>query len=319
MRLEKLCQLAIRTAVGGVIGASLALFLIVFPAAGIRKDLSFASWPWQELSACAVWIVTATSACAAIAALDPNLRRVLLTARNSDDPALTRPDDLPLPVTAGNDRETAQKECSDASASCAREVNQQMLTDEKREAPQNGPTDGSLQIAKQAPLPKSVAARNNKVRMNVMRALPAAGGLFYVFLFCAAAVLCQRIHFGLFVATKEITDTYRTLGVVATSLGAVLQLKAIVAVLRARTAYLQEKGFVAVYNIRHPVFLGWLLVLTGTAMAFGTWFPLLALPGIYVAIKWQLRRYESEIRDKLGESFIDFERRTCLLLPFFPG
>lgn len=47
-----------------------------------------------------------------------------------------------------------------------------------------------------------------------------------------------------------------------------------------------QRGFLR----KHPLCLGWLLFMTGLPLIFHAWFPLLAIPGVYIGLNWFFSR-----------------------------
>jgi hypothetical protein len=44
------------------------------------------------------------------------------------------------------------------------------------------------------------------------------------------------------------------------------------------------------WTLSQPVSVSWIILLAGISLLFSTWFPLLSLPGIFIGMKWRLRR-----------------------------
>lgn len=69
-------------------------------------------------------------------------------------------------------------------------------------------------------------------------------------------------------------------------------------------------------RIRHPGYLGQLLVLLGVGVALGSW---LAIVGLMVpvtaAFLWRIRVEEAALRTEFGEAFEAYARRTHRLVP----
>lgn len=67
--------------------------------------------------------------------------------------------------------------------------------------------------------------------------------------------------------------------------------------------------------IRHPLYLSLLLLPSGIAMVFGNWLaiPILVLAGMFVADR--IRQEERLLARQFGPQFLNYARRTKLLLP----
>jgi hypothetical protein len=103
-----------------------------------------------------------------------------------------------------------------------------------------------------------------------------------VFLFTACACLCQKLG---------IAD----LGEATSNLGLVL----IVAAMSCQFIEVQPAGIKERqscpskvpgwrWTLSEPVSFAWVILLLGISLLFSTWFPLLALPGIVIGMKWRL-------------------------------
>lgn len=68
-------------------------------------------------------------------------------------------------------------------------------------------------------------------------------------------------------------------------------------------------------RIRHPIYLGFLLMVPGTALVFRSWLALVALLllGIFVFVR--MRQEERMLRERFGEDFEAYVRRSWRLIP----
>ncbi len=138
---------------------------------------------------------------------------------------------------------------------------------------------------------------------------------FLLYMSCTA--LCEKINFG----TID-TGWWRTAGLVIFLAGVILREWAI-----ARLGRLHS-GFVAIQPehklvrnglyriIRHPSYLGALVTLVGMPMVFGTWFPLLAIPGAFVAVRWRIEDEESLLAEEFGGEFQEYKKGTWRMIPY---
>jgi len=128
--------------------------------------------------------------------------------------------------------------------------------------------------------PATAAAAARKRR----RAL--VGGFLFVFLYIASAVLCHRIRLGIFPEQfNACLEGLRDLGLVMAIAGLFVQAKTLQGQNQSRTAETPGGSWIA----RHPIFCGWILFFMGVPLIYGTWLPLLAVPGILVGINWHLK------------------------------
>lgn len=68
-------------------------------------------------------------------------------------------------------------------------------------------------------------------------------------------------------------------------------------------------------HVRHPIYSGLLLALLGTAIHIGEWRALLALAIVAASFCYKLRHEERWLRERFGESYAAYQRRTRALIP----
>jgi protein-S-isoprenylcysteine O-methyltransferase Ste14 len=141
--------------------------------------------------------------------------------------------------------------------------------------------------------------------------------LVTLFLYVASAALCERLKVGTFTG-----DIWRYVGLVVFSLGCCLRLWSV------RTLGSLHSGFVAIQKdhklvqngpyrgLRHPSYLGLLLSCIGLPMVFGAWFPLLAIPGIFVGLKWRMDDEEVLLREHFGDEYESYTKNRWRIIPF---
>lgn len=168
----------------------------------------------------------------------------------------------------------------------------------------------------------------------------------FLFLYVAAAALCERLHFG-----DWNHPALRVLGVAIILVSIALRIWAQVTIpefLRPSTksgagsgeteqpkgpATVSEEtsaapaadkakataGFDRVGGpfkwIRHPDRAGRILFLIGTPLCFTAWMPLFALPGALVLLNWHLNDLEAFCVSQLGEPYLFYKQRTKRLIP----
>jgi hypothetical protein len=102
----------------------------------------------------------------------------------------------------------------------------------------------------------------------------------FLFLYMAAAALCERIGMGTVAGNELIVDIYRDFGLALLAF-CLLYLTRLVVNSVSFNGMLMRKDVERAYRL--------LLAACGAlAMCFATWFPLLALPGAWVMTKWCL-------------------------------
>jgi len=141
--------------------------------------------------------------------------------------------------------------------------------------------------------------------------------IVFFLLYVASAALCEKLKVGIFAANYT-----RTFGVVLVIAGSLLRLTAV--------AYLRRlhSGFVTIQSqhrlitggpyklIRHPSYLGALIFLIGIPLTFGAWFPLLAIPGVMVGLKWRINDEEALLNEHFGSEYQQYQEKTWRLLPY---
>lgn len=68
--------------------------------------------------------------------------------------------------------------------------------------------------------------------------------------------------------------------------------------------------------VRHPIYTGLLVALTGSALSWNRWFGLYAVAVLFVAFCLKLRREEQFMRETFGEKYAAYCARTKRLVPF---
>jgi protein-S-isoprenylcysteine O-methyltransferase Ste14 len=142
------------------------------------------------------------------------------------------------------------------------------------------------------------------------------GGFVFLFLYVATCSVCERLGF-----LMVNTGTFRTIGLVIFCLGFIIRLTAIATLGDRHSAFvtLQEGHAIVksgIYKyIRHPSYLGVLVILLGTPFVFGTWLPIFALPGVFIALKWRMDDEEKFLCEELGDDYLLYMANTKRLVP----
>ncbi len=69
--------------------------------------------------------------------------------------------------------------------------------------------------------------------------------------------------------------------------------------------------------VRHPIYLGFVLLAIGEALAFGSWPALvIALAGIVPTFAWRARAEEKLLGGSFGERYAVYRARTRLMIPY---
>ncbi len=147
--------------------------------------------------------------------------------------------------------------------------------------------------------------------------LIAWGSILFSFLYLSCALLCERLAFGTF-----NSPIWRDLGLLLVLAGWIVRNWAVgtLGLLHSRLVTIQaghELIDAGPYRrLRHPSYLGLILIFAGSPMVLGTWFPLLALPGVFVAIKWRMDAEEELLQDHFGEAYKTYCAGKWRLLPY---
>lgn len=139
--------------------------------------------------------------------------------------------------------------------------------------------------------------------------------IMFIFWYIACAVLCEKL---------KMTATYgfmRDIGLVLIVVGGILRLWSIAVLGRFHSAYvalMEEHKLIqsGPYRlIRNPSYLGMLIVMTGIPLVFGTWFPLIAMPGAFIVMKWRMNDEEAFLADNFGDEYEEYRKKTFRLIP----
>ena len=69
--------------------------------------------------------------------------------------------------------------------------------------------------------------------------------------------------------------------------------------------------------VRHPIYLGFALLATGQALAFGSWPVLMiVLFGIVPTLAWRARAEEKLLSRVFGERYAAYRERTRMIIPY---
>jgi protein-S-isoprenylcysteine O-methyltransferase Ste14 len=311
-----LARRLLATSSGALAGAALGFVVVALPFLGVETGMSWAAWHWQEKEAWAIAMLAGATTLALVGYADEFKRVGLLGERWK---AITQP---------RTDRAAPGPAILRANA---REKATQVAPTAVEQAAVVAPVDSAKPLAQVLDEQKNSLSRGlalagwwQELRLFLERVsaiaspyLPALGSLLYVYLYCCAIALCQRLHLLLLSTSDQIIlEVLRTLGLVVLIAGATLQVTSVIAAMKLSSKNVQSPQFLCVMRVRHPIMLGWILVLAGLPLAFAAPLPLVALPGVYTAMIWRLRYREQLMRTQFGEEFIAFERKTWRLIPF---
>jgi protein-S-isoprenylcysteine O-methyltransferase Ste14 len=142
------------------------------------------------------------------------------------------------------------------------------------------------------------------------------GTAAFFFLYIACCALCRKIHFG-----DLDGEWWRIAGLFLFISGYAVRIWAIAALGKFHSGFVtiqpeHEIVRIGPYKwLRHPSYLGGFIALAGIPFIFGCWFPLLALPGAFVALQWRIDDEERLLSQQFGEQFDQYKADTWRLIP----
>jgi protein-S-isoprenylcysteine O-methyltransferase Ste14 len=150
------------------------------------------------------------------------------------------------------------------------------------------------------------------------RLLMPLGALIFLLLYFAASALCQRLNMGVVHGGTLTTQILQYMGLALTTFGLATHGYALLAPARSIVVSENETtcSQTAVLSLRHPCFFAALVTLTGLPLVMGTWYPLFAIPGIFIVFKWIATEQERNLRERLGANYEEFQAKTKMLLPY---
>ncbi|HEY9677177.1 MAG TPA: hypothetical protein V6C76_04185 [Drouetiella sp.] len=168
-------------------------------------------------------------------------------------------------------------------------------------------------IAGDPRLPKFEEVKNKPKRLAMQLAKPLCAVLFLL-LYFAACGLCQRLNMGVFTADSTALHTARYIGLAIATVGLTIQVMSITTALKdnATESSYNKPG---IFQLRHPCFFAALVTLSGIPLVLGTWYPLFAIPGIFVALKWIITEHERALIEKNEAVYQQLQSQTRRLIP----
>lgn len=168
------------------------------------------------------------------------------------------------------------------------------------------------------PLLDNFPETTNKLKRLFKQLIMPISALLFLLLYFAASGLCQRLDMGVVHGDAMVTQIFRYFGLLIASAGLCLQ--AYILIASPLTKHDQEPGSGYMRSLfmklRHPCFFATLVALTGIPIAMGTWYPLFAIPGIFIVMKWIITEQERVLVEKFGSDYVLFQSGTKHLIPF---
>jgi hypothetical protein len=265
---------------GAIAGLLAVVILVLVPVLGVRKELNMMVIDWQELILYSSCLIAGTIGGARLAFRDAQLAALGLDGEvyeidsdESDDGVLDfSPSDDELPLLT--------EPVIEESLAGGPKKPKKRFWDEK-----------------------------SKSRTTILLIF------LYLVLFVMCAVLCQKLNLGSIVSDPVSAEIIRTVGLGLSISGLYLILRGLfkrspskielkkdnaianseevptaapgkhdLAVMNFETPHVPPAKFG--FLKRHPVCAGWLVALTGLPLVFQAWFPLLAIPGLFIGMNW---------------------------------
>jgi di/tricarboxylate transporter len=122
-----------------------------------------------------------------------------------------------------------------------------------------------------------------------------------MFLYVACAQLCFKLRVAILPMNFASANVWMVSGIVLSWMGTLLTLA--VALHRSGTIKNLAKNLITAHSFERLFALGVTFLLIGLSLNYLTWFPLLALPGAYIAFMWQRRSNQAGTADDATQAF----------------
>lgn len=260
---------------GSVAGSLAVVILLMVPVLGVRKEFSQVALNWQEIVLYAGCLLAGTIAGARVGLREFMSNTVMLDC--AEDEQLK--DDVEV-----LELETVEVE------------NNGSIDDE----PPSTVPQIELSLAGGPKKPRHrfwTEASKSRTRVLLL--------FLYLLLYVMCSILCQKMNLGSLVTDALTAEVVRTIGLGLSVAGLYLMVRGMFVqvapektkLIQSDTAELNIGGWTPhlsphvpptrVEFLRsHPVCAGWLVLLTGLPIVFMAWFPLIAIPGLFIAMNW---------------------------------
>ncbi len=167
-------------------------------------------------------------------------------------------------------------------------------------------------------LPLQEFPEKNRTKQLLRHLIMPFCATFFLLLYFSATALCQRLDMGVIRGAASATQILRYVGLLIGSLGLALQAYSLIAPAGPKSEETSDDVTIrpGIMNLRHPCFFATLVTLTGLPLLMGTWYPLFAIPGTFIVMKWIITEQERTLRDKYGSAYEQFQAKTKRLIPY---
>ncbi len=260
---------------GSVAGSLAVVILLMVPVVGVRKEFSQVALNWQEIVLYCACLIAGTIAGARVGFREFQSNTVMLNCAE----------------------EESEVEASDADEVEQNEELEKLSIDD--EPPSTVPQI-ELSLAGGPKKPRHrfwTEASKSRTRVLLL--------FLYLLLYVMCSILCQKMNLGSLVTDALTAEVVRTFGLGLSVSGLYLMVRGMfVQIAPAKTKLIESttpelsiRGWsphmsphvppTRVEFLRtHPVCAGWLVLLTGLPIVFMAWFPLIAIPGLFIAMNW---------------------------------
>lgn len=300
---------------GSFAGLLAVVILLMVPVLGVRKQVSLLTLNWQELVLYISCLVAGTISGARVGIRESQSIMLSGTAELSEQSTLPssdlQPDDSDEGLETLEPVGASVQECSTVEAPNNLADGAKLQNDEAdthADVSRNDPLDleppltvppieESLAGGPRKP-PRKFWTEASKSRTRVLLLF------LYLLLYVMCAVLCQKINLGNIVTDVLTAEIIRNVGLGLSVTGLYLMVRGMfVKVASSSIALVSETAELNIggwsprqsphvppsrlqFLRTHPVCAGWLVLLTGLPLVYQAWFPLIAIPGLFVGMNW---------------------------------
>jgi hypothetical protein len=286
---------------GSLAGLLAVVILLMVPILGVRKEFNLVVLNWQELVFYCACLLVGTVSGARLGYRESKSAGVFSEAASPFVlNAVSEPDETVVELHA--DSLNVADNAGSSSISVGSNTAAGHSADSSRTIDDSGAVSRIPQIEESlAGGPKKRPHRfwteASKVRTRVLLIF------LYLLLFVMCAVLCQKINLGNIVTDALTAEIIRNVGLGFSILGLYLMVRGMFVTTAPFKLKLKKEEQITVsgwtastshhvpptrleFLLSHPVCTGWLGLLTGLPLIFLAWFPLIAIPGLFVAMNW---------------------------------
>lgn len=260
---------------GSVAGSLAVVILLMVPVIGVRKEFGLVALNWQEIVLYSACLIAGTIAGARVGFREFQSNTVMLDY--AEEPTAEEP----IVLEAEQDNEPEQISIDD-------------------DEPPSTVPQIELSLAGGPKKPRHrfwTEAGKSRTRVLLL--------FLYLLLYVMCSILCQKMNLGSLVTDALTAEVVRTFGLTMSVTGLYLMVRGMFVQVAPAKAKLIEitapeltiGGWsphlsphvppTRVEFLRtHPVCAGWLVLLTGLPIVFMAWFPLIAIPGLFIAMNW---------------------------------